>query len=209
MSPFYKISRFFKIYTIGRKSMGSLIDLPSVKSLDECLVGLTDKKAESQETTALDLGCGLTPRNPFHAAHAYGIDIRDNSSKNIKCADLTIEPIPFQDNAFDFITAFDFLEHVPRVIYAPNHRFPFVELMNEIWRTLKPNAYFLSFTPVFPYSAIYRDPTHVNVITHETFSAYFDNEKRMAEIYGFKGSFKVLGQYIMEPHMISILQKSN
>lgn len=209
MSPIYKISRFFKIYTVGRKSIGSLINLPKVKSVDQCLEGLITKKVNRHGTSTLDLGCGLSPRNPFEAELAYGIDIRDSLNKNIKSADLTVEPIPFEDNAFDFITAFDILEHIPRVIYTPNRHFPFVELMNEVWRTLKPNGYFLSHTPVYPYSEIYRDPTHVNVITHETFTAYFDDVNRGADMYGFKGSFKVVGQYINEPHLISILQKSN
>jgi SAM-dependent methyltransferase len=207
MSPIYKFFRFFKVYTIGRKSMGSLIDLPNVKSVDACLAGLIDINADSRGTTALDLGCGSTPRNPFHAEHAYGIDIRESTSKNIKAADLSLEPIPFEDNAFDYITAFDILEHIPRIIYAPNRRFPFVELMNEVWRTLKPNGYFLSHTPIYPYSEIYRDPTHVNVITHETFTAYFDDAHRGAEMYGFNGSFKVISQHIKVPHLVSVLQK--
>ena len=69
--------------------------------------------------------------------------------------------------------------------------------MNEVWRTLKPNGYFLSHTPVYPYSAIFGDPTHVSVVTHETFTAYFDDVSRNAEMYGFKGSFKVVSQHLI------------
>jgi SAM-dependent methyltransferase len=209
MRPIYKILRFFKVYTVGRKSINSLIDLPNTQSVDACLAELIDRRADSRGTTTLDLGCGLTPRNPFHAEHAFGIDIRDNPTKKIKYADLNIEPIPFEDNAFDYITAFDFLEHIPRVLYSPNRRFPFVELMNEIWRTLKPNGYFLSYTPIFPYSAVFRDPTHINIMTHETFILYFDDKHQFAKMYGFNGSFKIIGQYINEPQLISILQKSS
>ena len=207
MNPFYQISRLFKVYRFGRKSMGGLIDLPEAKSVDQCLKGLIAKASDLHGTSTLDLGCGLNPQNPFRAEQVYGIDIRDNPSKYIKCADLTVEPIPFEDNAFDFITAFDIIEHIPKVLYAPNRRFPFIELMNEVWRTLKPNGYFLSHTPVYPYSAIFGDPTHVSVVTHETFTGYFDDVRRNAEMYGFKGSFKVVSQHLIIPHMVSVLQK--
>ncbi len=207
MNPFYRISRLFKTYRYGRKSMGTLIDLPEAKSVDQCLKGLIASASDLHGTRTLDLGCGLNPQNPFRAEHLYGIDIRDNPSANIKSADLTVEPIPFEDNAFDFITAFDIIEHIPRVIYLPSRRFPFVELMNEVWRTLKPNGYFLSHTPVYPYAAIFGDPTHVSVLTHETFTAYFDDVSRNAEMYGFKGSFKVVSQHLIIPHLVSVLQK--
>jgi len=207
MNPFYRISRLFKVYRFGRKSMGVLIDLPEAKSVDQCLKGLIAKESDLHGTRTLDLGCGLNPRNPFRAEQVYGIDIRDNPHKYIKCADLTVEPIPFEDNAFDFITAFDIIEHIPKVLYAPNRRFPFVELMNEVWRTLKPNGYFLSHTPVYPFSASFGDPTHVSVITHETFTGYFDDVSRNAAMYGFKGSFKVVSQHLIIPHMVSVLQK--
>jgi hypothetical protein len=79
--------------------------------------------------------------------------------------------------------------------------------MNEVWRTLKPDGYFLSHTPVYPYSAIFGDPTHISVLTHETFTGYFDDVKRGADMYGFKGSFKVVNQHIIIPHLVSVLQK--
>ena len=81
--------------------------------------------------------------------------------------------------------------------------------MNEILRTLKPNGYFLSYIPIYTYSAVFRDPTHVNIITHETFTFYFDDKYPFAKMYDFKGSFKIVGQYINEPQLISILQKSS
>lgn len=120
-----------------------------------------------------------------------GVDIRESEDGTIVSADLAIEAIPFESDSFDFVTAFDLIEHIPRIIYAPERRFCFVELMNEIYRVLKPGGLFYSFTPAYPASAAWRDPTHVNIITDETFLMYFDDEKRWASMYGFNGYFHI------------------
>ena len=125
----------------------------------------------------LDLGCGLNPKNPFNCDEIYGIDIRENKDKNILNIDLVVDPIPFDDNFFDYVSAYDFIEHIPRIIYLPKRKFAFVDLMSEIYRVLKPGGSFLSHTPAFPNSAAWRDPTHVNIITNETFPLYFDTQK--------------------------------
>jgi SAM-dependent methyltransferase len=170
----------------------------------------TDYAARSRSgatTQALDIGCGTTPRNPFNADGVFGIDIRDDVARNIKYADLAVEAIPYADNTFDYVTAFEFLEHVPRILYAPARRFPFVELMNEIHRVLKPGGVLLSHTPAYPYPQAFQDPTHVNIITEATFANYFDDSKTWARIYGFTGAFTVLRQGWNKPHLISVLRK--
>jgi SAM-dependent methyltransferase len=156
---------------------------------------------------ALDLGCGPSPRNFFNADEAYGIDVRDDLDRNILKADLTIAPIPFPDDFFNYVTAFDFLEHIPRVVYVPERRNAFIELMNEVWRVLIPSGTFLSFTPAFPHGPAFRDPTHVNIITEETFPLYFDDTNRWGAAYGFRGSFKVLSQEWRGPHLLTLLSK--
>lgn len=145
-------------------------------------------------TKTLDIGCGKTPKNPFNLDEVYGIDIREDIEAKVWRADLAIEPIPFSDDFFDAVTAFDFIEHMPRVIYMPERRFCFVELMNEIYRVLKPGGRFLSFTPAFPAPEAWQDPTHVNIITEDTFPLYFDHQKRWAAMYGFKGYFQITSQ---------------
>jgi len=145
-------------------------------------------------TKTLDIGCGKAPKNPFSMDEVYGIDIREDIDGKIFRADLAVEPIPFADDFFDGVTAFDFVEHIPRVIYMPHRRFCFVELMNEVHRVLKTGGKFLSFTPAFPAPAAWRDPTHVNIITEETFPLYFDYQNRLASMYGFNGHFQITGQ---------------
>lgn len=159
-------------------------------------------------TKSLDLGCGTNPRNPFSASELFGVDIRANEKLNIRYADLTIESIPFDSELFDFVTAYDFIEHVPRVVYLPERRFPFVALMNEVYRVLKPGGIFLSITPAYPFSLAYRDPTHVNIITEETFPLYFDDTNRLASMYGFSGSFKIVKQGWSGGNLITAMEKS-
>jgi len=156
----------------------------------------------------LDLGCGIEPRNPFHASMVYGVDIRDDAHENVTAADLVVESIPFEDGSMDYITAFDFIEHVPRIVYLPERRFPFVVMMDEVYRVLRPNGVFLSKTPVFPYSQVFQDPTHVNIITADTFRRYFCGDDPWARMYGFTGSFELLEQVIVGPHLVSLLRKA-
>jgi SAM-dependent methyltransferase len=159
-------------------------------------------------TRTLDLGCGTSPKNPFNASEIFGIDIREDSNK-VLVADLAVEPIPFEDCFFDYCSAFDFIEHIPRVIYLPTRKFSFVDLMSEIYRVLKPGGKFISFTPAFPHAPAWRDPTHVNIITTETFPLYFDDKNKLAKMYGFTGGFEIESQHWHENniHLISILKK--
>lgn len=184
-----------------------LRDLPTVESLDGFLLMHKPGAARLRDTCTLDIGCGTQPKNPFQAQHVFGLDIRGNEQNNVKYADLTVDAIPYPDNNFDFLTAFDFLEHVPRVMYLPSRRFPFVCLMSEIWRVLKPAGMFLASTPIYPFSEAYRDPTHVNLMTHETFPLYFDDKNRWAAMYGFEGSFEIVGQSRRGSQLISLLRK--
>ena len=94
---------------------------------------------------SLDLGCNNRPRNPYKYEKLYGIDLTPQVIDGITYAEanLALEPIPFEDNYFDCVSAFDFIEHIPRQLLSVDTkktRLPFIELMNEIWRVLKPNG---------------------------------------------------------------------
>jgi SAM-dependent methyltransferase len=144
----------------------------------------------------LDIGCGGVPRNPYGRDEAHGVDIalpEGADPRLFKRANLSLEPIPYPDATFDSVSAFDFLEHVPRVLMAPdgrNTRFPFIELMNEIHRVLKPGALFYALTPAYPSVEAFQDPTHVNVITEGTWQ-YFCGSPPQGRMYGFTGEFEM------------------
>ena len=148
-------------------------------------------------TRHLDLGCGSKPRNPYDRDEAHGIDIAlpaGLDARLFRSANLSIEPIPYADSSFDSVSAFDFLEHVPRILgTADGHgtRFPFIELMNEVHRVLKPGGRFWALTPAYPAAEAFQDPTHVNVITERTHE-YFCGDLPLGRMYGFRGSFRCL-----------------
>lgn len=153
---------------------------------------------QDQQSNHLDLGCGTNPINPYHRQHVYGIDIREDSQNlpkrenvTIIKANLALEKIPFEANFFSSISAIDFLEHVPRQLYIDRDReiiYPFINLMNEVWRVLAPGGRFLAITPAFPADAVFADPTHVNTITPMT-HVYFCGKPPGGRIYGFQGEF--------------------
>lgn len=142
----------------------------------------------------LDLGCGKHPQNPYLYTEVYGIDIVKHpdipAQVEFKQVNLSVEPIPFPDGYFDSLSAFDFIEHVPRVLSmtSGSTRAPFLELMDEVWRVLKPGGLFYALTPAYPRPEAFQDPTHVNFITAKTHD-YFCGKRPYAANYGFKGKF--------------------
>ena len=134
--------------------------------------------SQTETSRALDLGCGSKPRNPYNAQEVHGIDLRNDLAPTVKQANLAIENIPYPNNSFNYCTAFDFIEHIPRILcIRENTRNCFVELMNEIYRILIPGGLFLHFTPSYPSLQAFQDPTHVNIITEDTFPMYFCEPK--------------------------------
>ncbi len=145
---------------------------------------------------SLDLGCGLRPHNPFSAETVMGVDFNPavvSLGVNFKHHDFVLNGIPFPDHHFDYVSAFDVLEHVPRLSIDHSKgvsRFLFNELMGDIHRVLKPNGILYAFTPVVPSVSVWDDPTHVNPITKTT-HRYFCERNHLQHM-GFRGLFRAL-----------------
>lgn len=165
----------------------------------------------SPRTRHLDLGCGTRPRNPYRRDELHGVDVdpaQGTGCEEIRRANLALEAIPYADDHFDSVSAYDFLEHVPRILPVQGMqetRFPFVELMNEIWRVLVPGGHFYAVTPAYPHPAAFQDPTHVNILTRDS-HAYFTRPALLARMYGYVGDFSVIrvqpikgGEFDYEP----------
>ena len=163
-------------------------------------------------TRTLDLGCGGEPKNPFGADEVYGIDLDTFGNENIRIADVITDGIPFEDGYFDYVTGYDFIEHIPRLLYIDGQRrAPFMELMGEIWRVLKMDGILKTHTPAVPYTQAFQDPTHVNFITEATVS-YFcrGGMVSLGNLYGFDGEFELLNQHWDEQysyHLVWELRK--
>lgn len=145
----------------------------------------------------LDMGCGTIARNPYECSEVWGCDLVDlgqsaeSSNFNFVTADISKPPLPFEDNFFSSVSAFDLVEHIPRSGYLDGAPYsPFISLMNEVYRILQHDGVFLASTPAFPHPAAFQDPTHVNFITDETHH-YFCGNDPYARRYGFVGSFTV------------------
>lgn len=163
--------------------------------------------------TSLDLGCGTEVKNPFRAKVTMGVDVATpDAENNIVYADLNVSRIPFPDNYFDYVTAFDLIEHIPRVLVDNNGQsfYPFINLMNEIHRVLTPTGVFFASTPAYPSSLAFSDPTHVNFISDLTFPLYFCGDGAYAKdfSYGFRGGFDLVAQEWNEGHLMTLMKKA-
>jgi SAM-dependent methyltransferase len=147
-----------------------------------------------RKTKHLDIGCGSKPRNPFNYDELYGIDIIAQSTDNFNYtqSNVVLDPLPFNDSTFDSVSAYDFLEHIPRFAVINNRaQFPFINFMNEVYRVLKSDGIFYAITPCYPRAEAFVDPTHINFISRKTHT-YFTTPNPGALVYGFNGKFDII-----------------
>jgi len=184
---------------------------PRLKGVRGGLQSVHDEYALSnnESTVAVDLGCGLNPSNRFKSAKCYGVDLFEDNEKGVFKCNLGFEPLPFDSDSLDYLTAYDLLEHIPRFADLPAYgNTPFIFLMNECYRVLKKGGVFLSMTPIYPYMAAFQDPTHNNIMTVDTFTFYFSDEKfHIAPHYGIIANFKIRYQRMLGQHLIAVLEK--
>ena len=136
----------------------------------------------------LDFGCGTTPRNPFKAVSITCVDITPISSiENL----VVISPgsaLPFEDNTFSSVSAYDVLEHLPRFHDGRNI---FIFYMNEMCRVLKPGGKAIFVFPSHPHREAFSDPTHLNYITSDTVN-YFTATPGGPYYEGINSTYKII-----------------
>jgi len=79
--------------------------------------------------------------------------------------DLNNTPLPFDDDSFDEIHAYEVLEHIG---IQGDYKF-FFDQFSDFWRILKPNGAIIGICPMFNSPWAYGDPSHTRVIQKENF----------------------------------------
>jgi len=127
---------------------------------------IKDKQQDYGNILKLDLGCGKVKREGF-----IGIDISDYGQEII--CDIT-KGIPFSDNSIEEIEANSILEHLS----SDNLLF----VMRECHRVLKKNGKFNIVVPFAGSDGSFRDPTHQNFWTENTFDYFCEGKPKHYDI---------------------------
>ena len=134
------------------------------------------KILEDNRGCRLDIGGGNNPNPGF-----INIDILPLPNVDIVW-DLEETPWPLPDECVLTATASHVLEHINP------HKGVFINVMNEIWRVLKPNGQFAFVVPHASSHGYQQDPTHCNML-NETTMHYFDPDPEGrsmgAQLYNF------------------------
>ena len=84
------------------------------------------------------------------------------------------QPLPFRDETFDRLDAYEVIEHLGR---QGDWRSFFAQF-SEFWRVLKPGGYFAATCPSWRSMWAWSDPSHTRVISHGTLSFLSQEEYR-------------------------------
>jgi cyclopropane fatty-acyl-phospholipid synthase-like methyltransferase len=124
--------------------------------------------------------------------------------------DISKLPLPFEDDTFDEIHAYEVLEHVGSL---GDWRF-FFDQWSDFWRVLKPGGRFLGHSPHHASPWAFGDPGHTRVITLESFSflhqpAYTNQVGKTAMTdyrFCYEADFDVCHSEESDGHIFFILQ---
>lgn len=145
----------------------------------------------------LDIGCGMGYGTVFMATVAgmvIGVDYSEETIHNnqIRCKDIKnisfkiakVPPLPFEDNSFDVVTSFQFIEHI-----AAQTTF-----LKECLRVLKPNGKLLITTPNAK-KTFARNPFHIKEYTFNEIETDIAQLTPTFKLLGLQGNEKVNAYY--------------
>ena len=122
----------------------------------------------TKQKKELLIGCGSNHTKKMATDRTTGFDnlttLDYNADHNPTVVwDLMVLPLPFPDNEFDEIHAYQVLEHLGQ---QGDYKLFFAQF-SEFWRLLKPNGYFLATCPSRSSVWAYGDPSHTRIMQLE------------------------------------------
>lgn len=149
------------------------------------------KAAEIISGDVLEIGTGegygieiLAPK----CVRFYTLDKRipemQRQGENVEFYEASVPPIPTDNNSFDFVVAFQVIEHIKKDI----------EFVREVKRVLKPDGKFIVSTPNAPMS-LTRNPYHVREYSADELTNLLECEFSHVEAMGVSGNGKVMEYY--------------
>jgi SAM-dependent methyltransferase len=116
--------------------------------------------------------------------------------------DLHDVPLPFPDERFDEIHAYEVLEHVGG---QGDYRFFFAQFA-DLWRILRPNGHLCGSVPPATSPWVWGDPSHTRVISRESFT-FLDQSEYSKQVgrtplsdfrYLYKADFALVFERVTE-----------
>lgn len=103
---------------------------------------------------------------------------------NVEYYEMTVPPIGFESNQFDFVVSFQVIEHIKRDF----------ELVREVARVLRPGGRFIVSTPNAP-ASLTRNPWHVREYNADELRSLLECEFSSVEAFGVVGNERVMEYY--------------
>ena len=129
-----------------------------------------NRNINKNQYNELLIGCGRNHNKKVYAeekskwTNLTTLDINPDHNPDVLW-DLTQIPLPFDDNSFDEIHAYQVLEHTGQ---QGDYKFFFAQF-SDFWRILKPDGLIIGNCPMWNSVWAFGDPSHTRIIQKQNF----------------------------------------